>query len=257
MSATLPYTGVLVRQHDPDRFFLTLMQPAAQRPGLWALLAFNHEIARTSEVVSEPTLGYMRLQWWRDALNNIYAGNKPPKHEILEPLAEAIHQYSLPQDLFEGLLTARERDLDDHVPNTVADLKIYAASTTLPLTRLMLAVTGDRVDGVESIACAYGLCGLMRAIPFQAQQGRCMVPSASIEDLFRDAGKRKAALTGLHDAAAQELIAAGRTSSKLLRHMQHATRLYLRHMRGLDYDLLDRHYSEMPPFFHLRLLFNV
>ena len=71
MAEKLPYTGTLAQQHDPDRFFLTLLQPAPVRPALWALLAFNYEVAKTREVVSDPTLGFMRLQWWREALEKI------------------------------------------------------------------------------------------------------------------------------------------------------------------------------------------
>lgn len=52
---------------DPDRWLTTLFAPDASRPGLFALYAFNAEIARARESVSQPMIGQIRLQWWREA----------------------------------------------------------------------------------------------------------------------------------------------------------------------------------------------
>ena len=51
--------------------------------------AANHEIAKTAEVVSEPAIGQIRLQWWREALEGVEAG-RPRAHEVAIPLAEAV-----------------------------------------------------------------------------------------------------------------------------------------------------------------------
>lgn len=244
-----------MRQHDPERFFLTLLQPASVRPALWVLLAFHYEVAKTREVVSDPTLGLIRLQWWRDALERIYAGNPPPAHEILEPLAGVIRQYSLPFDLFDALLTGREFDLTDQALPTLAALKSYVRVTATPLAKLMLMTCGDPADGAEQISSAYGIAGLMRAVTFHAQQGRCFVPEelGSRDELFRDSEKRIAVFTALHNEASQELVAAKHFKSKMLRRMGDATNLYLRHMQGLHYNLLDQRYALTPPFFHVRM----
>jgi phytoene synthase len=55
----------LVRRHDRDRYMTALFAPAARREALFALYAFNYEIARVREAVTQPTLGQIRLQWWR------------------------------------------------------------------------------------------------------------------------------------------------------------------------------------------------
>jgi NADH dehydrogenase [ubiquinone] 1 alpha subcomplex assembly factor 6 len=70
-SPALSELGRMVRRHDRDRFLTTLFAPAAERQALLALYAFNHEVAKTREVVSEPMLGRIRLQWWRDSLDQI------------------------------------------------------------------------------------------------------------------------------------------------------------------------------------------
>ena len=66
--AALSYCGQEVRKYDKDRFLTALFAPADRREALFALYAFNLEIAKTREVVTEPVLGQIRLQWWYDAI---------------------------------------------------------------------------------------------------------------------------------------------------------------------------------------------
>ncbi len=255
MSENLPYTGTMARQYDPDRFFLTLLQPATVRPALWALLAFNYEVAKTREVVSEPTLGFMRLQWWREAVERICNGAAAPAHEVLQPLAEAIRAHELPFSLFDQLITAREFDLEKDTPDDLSALMQYVADTVTPLTLLMLQVCGQDAAGAREISTAYGLAGVIRAIPHQARQGRCLVPPCLVQgdELFVNREKSREALLTLHNAAAQSLVDAGLFKAKLLKHLAQATDLYLRHIDRLDYDVRDARLSALPPFYHLRL----
>ena len=82
---SLTYCGNLVRQQDPDRFLLSLFVPAKVRPALWALYAFNYEIAKTREVVSETATGLIRLTWWREAIDEIYQGRPVRQHQVVQP----------------------------------------------------------------------------------------------------------------------------------------------------------------------------
>ena len=59
--------GEVVREHDRDRFRTVLFAPADRRDALFALYAFNFEVARIPETVSQPMLGQIRLKWWMDA----------------------------------------------------------------------------------------------------------------------------------------------------------------------------------------------
>ena len=53
----------LVREHDRDRYFATLFAPESARADLFALYAFNLELARVRDLVSDPLPGEVRLQW--------------------------------------------------------------------------------------------------------------------------------------------------------------------------------------------------
>ena len=178
MAHSLSYCGDFVRQSDPDRFLLSMFAPADRREALWALFAFQGEIAKTRDVVSDSTLGRMRLQWWRDELEKIYAGHEAPAHEVLAPLAAAIRVHDLPLADFEMLLEAREFDLGDELPGNVEGFLNYADLTTTPLMRMAVQIEGcdPALEPVQAVAMNYALAGLLRVIPHWAGHGRCVLP---------------------------------------------------------------------------------
>lgn len=186
----LSYCGREARRHDNDRFLMALFAPAAAREALFALLTFNQEIARTREVVSEPALGLMRLQWWRDAVAACYGEGALPHHPVVEPLAAAVRDFSLSREWLDRLIDAREADLDDDPPATLADLTAYAENTAAPLQWLALETLGVRGDGAEAAAAreaaghaatAYALSGILRATAMLARRGRVLLPAAVLE----------------------------------------------------------------------------
>src|SRR5437660_12894095 len=81
--------AALVRQHDRDRYQTTLFAPAERHEALLALYAFNYEIARVRETVSEPMLGQIRLQWWLGVLEAASTGIPPRQHPLVPPLSAA------------------------------------------------------------------------------------------------------------------------------------------------------------------------
>src|SRR5215469_407438 len=87
--------AALVRQHDHDRFQTALFAPSAQREALFALYAFNYEIARVRETVREPMLGRIRLQWWREVIAAACEGGAERQHEVVVPLTAAIRERGL------------------------------------------------------------------------------------------------------------------------------------------------------------------
>ncbi len=166
-----------VRDSDRDRYVADLFAPGEARRHLFALHAFNAEVARIRDTTHEPTLGEIRLQWWRDAL--IGGGGGSP---IADALIETIRNFSLPLGGVEGLLDARTFDLyDDQMP-TLNDLEGYAGETSSALIQLgaiILAGGHDpRVAGAAGHAgVAYALTGLMRAFPVHAARGQCYLPA--------------------------------------------------------------------------------
>ncbi len=185
------YCRASVRRGDRDRYLTALFAPADRRDDLLTLAAFNLEIARAREQVREPMLGLVRLQWWRETLDPIYAGGAVRKQPVAEALTETIRRHSLPRDLFDRMIAARERDMEK-VPNPDMDaLEAYARETSAPLFLLTMqvlvsdALQGDNRDGrvaaLTEAGTGYALTGLLRALPFHASAGRIYLPRDRVE----------------------------------------------------------------------------
>src|SRR5471032_25027 len=95
--------AVSVRAADPDRYFSALFAPAPARPFLFALYAFNHEVARVAETVREPTLGAIRLEWWRETVESAQRG-VARNHDVARGLAALFQYCALPLADFEAII---------------------------------------------------------------------------------------------------------------------------------------------------------
>jgi NADH dehydrogenase [ubiquinone] 1 alpha subcomplex assembly factor 6 len=174
------YAAAEVRRLDPDRFLTALFAPVPAREDLLALYAFNLEVARIAELVSEPMVGEIRLQWWREAVEGIYKGNTR-RHEVVEALAAAIDRAALPHAVFDRLIETRFQDLDENPPATLDEFIAYAEGTSSTLSELAVRLLAKDA-GPEALLAArraglgWALCGILRAIPFHGAQGRVLLP---------------------------------------------------------------------------------
>lgn len=169
-----------VRRFDPDRFLCTLFAPPERRRSLWALLAFNLEIARIAERVREPVLGRMRLEWWRQALDGVFSG-APAEHAVARALADAVRDHGLRRAPLDRLLDGRERDFDAEFPADLAALLDYAEATSGTVADAWLDLLGvddaPSRDAARGIGRAWALVGLARANPFRRAAGLNAIPA--------------------------------------------------------------------------------
>ena len=102
----------LVRSLDPDLFHTALFAPEPARGRLLVLYAYDIELSRAAVRASEPLIARMRLQWWRDLVAGIAAGDPPRAHEVAGPLHALLSARPLPADDLDALVGARELELD-------------------------------------------------------------------------------------------------------------------------------------------------
>jgi phytoene synthase len=169
--------AALVRRHDPDRFLAALFAPAPRREALFVLYAFNHELARAREAVSEPMLALIRLQWWREVVE----GTRKT-HEVATPLSDAIAQGLLvPADLL-GMIEGREAEADAAIPDRAA-WRAYLAATAggvMAAAGRLLGADAALQERLRVLGTAHGVAGQLRNVPALARAGRVLLP----EDLL-------------------------------------------------------------------------
>ena len=275
---TLSYCGAQVRRYDHDRFLTSLFAPSDRREALFAIHAFNLEVAKTREVVTEPMLGQIRLQWWRDSIAGLYEG-EVRRHEVIDPLAAAVRRHGLSRQHFEQLIDAREADLTDTAPPTLPDLLAYAENTTAPLNRLSLETLGVReCSGAAAahaaatpVGIAWALTGLIRAVPFHARQRRVYLPTQVVEEVAVEMGELfelhphdglARAVKRLADSAWEHLRMARALRADVPRAALPAllpatlAESHLRQLRRVDYNVFDARVQEGHPLRQAKLMWQ-
>jgi phytoene synthase len=198
----------LVRAADKDRFLAALLAPDAGRRGLLALYAFNIELSRVREMVSEPQLGEIRLTWWRDVIDSICAG-ETPAHPVAQELALAMAAGGLPQSALANMIEARRGDLYDDPMPTLGDLEGYLGETASALIQMAALVLagGEGAAAAEAAGLAgvaHGITGLLRSLPLHRARGQCYLPG----DILARHGLNPAhVLAGRSDAAMTRVLA--------------------------------------------------
>lgn len=269
----LSYCGEQVRLHDPDRFLTALYAPPARRDALLTLYAFNLEIAKVRESVSEPMLGEIRLQWWREAIEEAYGDGPVRRHAVAAPLAEVVRAHALNRELLDRMIDARAFDLGDDPPETLADLLDYARAMSSGLMRLAVEVLdapddAAAADAAAHVGIAWALIGLIRAMPHHLRQRRLYLPRDITEEAGTDlrATRELKPTPGL--AAAVERLAAvardelgkARAHRGAVPRAAHPALLpaaladgYLRRLRRAGYNVFDPRLAARPGLMALRL----
>ena len=122
------YCAALVREADRDRYLAALFAPADRRGALFSLYAFDIEISRIRDLAREPMPGEIRLQWWREVLEGVRAG-EAAANPVAGPLLATLARHRLPVAKLTDLVEARRFDIYDDPMPTLAALQSYASNT--------------------------------------------------------------------------------------------------------------------------------
>ncbi len=183
MPSTLSPIGAFARTHDPDRFLCALFAPAERREALFTLIAFNHELARAREAARTPMIALIRLQWWRDAVEEATTGKPPRRHEVAGPLHAAIKAGLLDAADLHAMADAREAEAEEEgIPTDAAFatyLRASAGGFAVAAGRL-LGATGPGLAALQEAGAAFGLAGVLRSTAALASQGRCLLPAEAL-----------------------------------------------------------------------------
>lgn len=198
--------GAIARRHDPDRFLCALFAPAEKREALFALIAFNHELARAREAASNPMLALMRLTWWREAVEEAAEGRPARQHEVAAPLHAAIREGSLDAEGLIAMAEAREAETEEEGIPTTAALHAYLRGTAggfAVVAGRLLGAPPVLLPALQQAGLLYGLAGLLRAVPALAARGRCLLPTELVmpEAVVADPGAASPVIRGLASEA--------------------------------------------------------
>ncbi|KAF2825950.1 hypothetical protein CC86DRAFT_382916 [Ophiobolus disseminans] len=173
------YCANLVKTNDAPSHVLQTFIPQPSRDAYLAIRAFNVDVARVADTTSTPTIGMMRMQFWRDTVTKALVGT-PPKEPVailLARAAEDLHERSggksrMSKNWFHRIINTREQYLSNPPYPTLTALESYAEntySTMLYLTLSALPQASLTTDHIAShIGKAMGIAAVLRGIPLIA-----------------------------------------------------------------------------------------
>ncbi|XP_041844841.1 NADH dehydrogenase (ubiquinone) complex I, assembly factor 6 isoform X2 [Melanotaenia boesemani] len=226
---------------------------------------------QVKDSVSQKTIGLMRMQFWKMAIEDIYRAD-PPNQPVSHELWRAVKAHSLTKRWLLRIVTEREKDLDDRAYRTLQELETYSENTQSSLIYLLLECLGVKnvhADHAAShIGKAQGIVTCLRATPYNSSRRKvylpmdiCMLHGASQEDFIRGSQKQNIRDV-VYDIASQAHV-----------HLQHARSFshnvpaaaipaflqtvvledYLQRVRKVDFDIFHKSLQKRNPLLAIQL----
>jgi phytoene synthase len=220
MPSNLEHCIALVREADHDRYLATLFASAQHRDALYALYAFNVEIARVRDLARQPMPGEIRLQWWREALLGERA-SEAAANPVAAALSGTMAHYGIAADRLIELIDAHAFDLYDEPMASLDDLDDYARGTQATLLQIAAEILAGRKEPAEALirhaGSAYAITSILSLLGRHAARRQLYLPlevldrhKATPADIFALEGGAPllAALAELRRHARRQLAAA-------------------------------------------------
>jgi phytoene synthase len=184
----------LVRTHDFARYASTLFLPQVQRRALLAVYAFNVEISRVRDQVSQPLPGEIRMQWWTEMLEGGRHGEVEGNPVAVE-LLQVIGDFRLPVGTLSRLIEEHQFDLYNDPMPSMAALEGYVTDTSSALLSLGARIAAPPSEATDHLArhagLAQGMAQVIAALPLDAARRQLFLPlqllqqhGCGIEEVF-------------------------------------------------------------------------
>jgi len=106
-----------LKRTDEGRWLATRYADEAGRQLLVAIYLLDQQLRRTLQA-KEPMLGKIRLQWWRDMLEETAIANRAPRHDLAQELARMMKGRPDLLVPLAGWVDAFDAVLDDHLQSS-------------------------------------------------------------------------------------------------------------------------------------------
>ncbi|KAI9678671.1 MAG: hypothetical protein M1817_005728 [Caeruleum heppii] len=173
------YQTETTSKYDAPSHTLRAFIPSSASDAYLAIRSLNISLSQIGDAVSNPHVGSLRIQYWRDAITKTFAGT-PPKEPVAALLRHALDalqqrtgtQQGMNKTWLMRVIAAREQYLQNPPYRDLAALEAYAESTystLLYLTLSALPLQSLAVDHVAShIGKATGIVTVLRGLPLLA-----------------------------------------------------------------------------------------
>lgn len=187
----------LVKTADQERFRATMAAPVPARDVLFPIHAFCLEVAKAPWLTKESMIAEMRLQFWRDVLQDKIDGKDSRAHEVARPLAGVLDAQAA--QALDATVTARQWDIYKDPHEDVAAFQTYLTNSyALPLVQAsrLLGASSEACKVLEKLGYAGALVRYFAAVPKLQEAGRVPLVDGRLNIVADLAAEALAAVRG-------------------------------------------------------------
>lgn len=192
MRPSLKYCIDLVRKSDHSSYLTTLFSPHPARDFIFALKAFNIQAAQIQDLTSTSAIAAIRLQFWRDLVESVWAGKGGGRDPIGTELAAGLQLVGGPRAISKRFLDSILDERHAHLSRTAFDsletLESFAAGTQTSLHYMHLEALGvidsEAESAVAHLGKAMGIATVLRGTGFHLSKRSCFIPSFILQKVF-------------------------------------------------------------------------
>lgn len=144
-----------LKTKDYDKFLLCKFAPIPLQEACAAIFTFHSDIAEIPTSVSEPMVGKIKIQWWRDVITEIIEQKPRRPHPILLALKEQKINYA---HLLQ-ILDCYEDVLDNKLPQRFEELVEFIKKTEILCLKIVASILNLPIDDNLSLAYSYNYFG--------------------------------------------------------------------------------------------------
>ncbi|MEM9360379.1 MAG: squalene/phytoene synthase family protein [Pseudomonadota bacterium] len=167
----------LARTYQYDRYISATLSPRGARQDLIVLAAFAAEMRRIPWTMSDPHIGMIRLQWWRDSLT--IESQETTGNPLADAVRTVIARNKLPVGLLLGHIDAQELELYADLVQDMDELRLHYVKREAGLFQLAAQITGPRKEfaSLDQAACAYGMAKSIAEFSFRRNGRQLLIPA--------------------------------------------------------------------------------
>ena len=219
--------------------------------------AFNIELAQIDTSTTESHTAHMRIQFWRESLESIFAG-RPPNHPVAISLALCLEKQMLSKSLFHRLIDIREKHLNNKPFMSLDDAETYGEYAVSPIFYLIMeglnTITENSNLAASYLGKASSLVTLIRSVQYFTQKRIVLLPielcykySLSQEDILHNQHPQKtryiyaemASRASMHIHKLNKLKLNLSKTENLVFLPSISCEIFLDKLYALDYDIFD------------------
>jgi 15-cis-phytoene synthase len=154
-----------------------VLEPAT-RDAITAFYALCRELDDVVDECSDLNVARLKLAWWHDEINNLYAGT--PRHPVTQALHESRTSHSIPREWLEEIVDGMEMDLDQNRYQDYKTLLLYCHRAAGVVGQVSAEIFGYRnhetLKYAHELGVALQLTNIIRDVGEDANRGRIYLP---------------------------------------------------------------------------------